>query len=76
MKNMSLSDPATKHDISRLEALLHQAFQMIFERFDIQDIEIAKLTASHVRMENILNATVNQVDSHEGRITKLEIQPV
>ena len=90
IKNMKRKDddqPVTRKDlrddlrtsrkdmIKDIEAMFSTFAELIFERFDLQDKEIAKLTADHVRMENKLDATITQADDHEGRITKLEPQP-
>ena len=72
MNTADQSKPVTKSDISNLEKLLNTAVNMIFERFDSQDTEIAEVKASNVRIENKLDPTINQVDDHENRISKLE----
>ena len=60
-----------------IEAMFATFGQMIFERFDMQDAELAKKAdkTDIARIENKLDATVDKVDNHQTRIKKLEPKP-
>ncbi len=67
-----------KDMMKEVESLFSTFTQLIFERFDLQDAELAKKAdkTDIARIENKLDATIDQVDDHEGRIDKLESQTV
>jgi hypothetical protein len=46
---------------------------LIDERFKRQDRRFDKLDASVTRIENKLDATIDQVDNHESRLKRLEV---
>lgn len=55
-----------------LSSIFSDAMQMISERFDKQDVEIAGLRADVNRIDHKLDATIERVDEHENYIRKLK----
>jgi hypothetical protein len=47
------------------------ALELVFDRFDIQDQEIADVKAIAVRTENKLDPTIEKVEDHATQLRKL-----
>ncbi|MEO7624529.1 MAG: hypothetical protein ABIS48_03080 [Candidatus Saccharimonadales bacterium] len=68
-KDMYPNQSLIKQDMLEV---LSTALELVFERFDIQDKEIADVKAIAVRTENKLDPTIEKVDAHTMQLAKLE----